>query len=583
MAALLLLGARVYFSDSRVRSMVEIGLEKALDRPVRISRVRLRLFSSFRLDDLVVEEKGEYGEGDLVSVGSLAVRYDWRSFLGKKAKIEEIRITRPEIRLVRSRAGKLNVSDLPVTKAVTREPARPRPERPPAEPAEVSVSVEKMVLKDGRVLLEDGERGVSVALNGIDAEWGFESSAAQAGSASGTVRIASGQWRRGKELSGPIPEVALQMAARVDARTGKGFLEVVDLRSAGIVVRGTGSLDERDNERPEIGVSLDLEGNLEDLFGALSVGSETHGAGSWRAMARFRGPVDQLAGNVDFRATNVRFGSGEREWFNLGSLRVTEDLALRSSSKADVKGRMTVTELAGVGLEPISRLEVDHAVVADRTESSLLVRGASVAFSGGEALVRGELAKRGTGETAFDIQLSGHGKLDKFVQWLMPKGGHLAWGDIRFRLSAIGPVHSPAVTLDAESDLVQYVPRGDPASRVFLRDASAAVEITPGGIRGVYRCTADAAYQPVVVAASKEPVEVGMVTVRGEGLFHANERRARLSRLTVSAPGLVASGSMEIRLPMEGVSAEHGGLRLQPPGLGLTLVGLASEGDPLGL
>jgi hypothetical protein len=577
-----LLGARLYLSNNRVRTIAERGMRRALGRPVRIGEVKWRLFESFRMDELVVEEKGEYGGGDLASLGSVEVRYDWSSLFRKRLDIEEIRAVQPVIRLVRSREGKVNIVDLPARGMPVPEPGKEGVEPSFREWAEIPVVVNKITLENAMISYADNEEDISVRLDGIDAEWRVSGVVPHQGSASGTVSVASLEYRGGG-FSWKLPEILVQLSLAFDTRIGSASLEAVRFKMPGMAAQGTGFIEGVNGDRGKMGLSLDFEGDLSELPAGPVGLKEIGKSGTWHASIAFQGPVDRPAGGIDFAAADIRISIGDREWLSLDSLEARERLAEGTGNQVDADGRIVIANLTADGLKPVSRIEISHLVQLDPRSRSVSLPSASAVFPGGEVFAAGSLVKSTTGGLIVDCRLSGSGKLDKLVRWLMAEemdGAIL--GDIGYRLRILGPVGSPVLAAEVESDLIQYVPKENAESRVFLRDLFSRVGIEPQEDLGG-KCNVAARYRPVLTRAGEESVDFGTVEVEGQGEFLPDVPLIRFGQMDVRAPGFSISGEMEIRLPAGGQSLTESVVVIHPPLMKSMLLGVASEEAAIGL
>jgi uncharacterized protein involved in outer membrane biogenesis len=284
-----LVGAWFYFSDERVRVLAEDAVENALGRPARIERLDFHPFSSLRLEDLVVEDASEYGPGDLLSVESLEVRYQWLSLLRTRPDIDEIRVVKPEIRLVRSRAGKVNVADLPVGR-----PAPPRTGKEPSETArvdrpEIPVKIKKFVIENGTISLHDDQRDVSMTFEGIDAAWGVVAAAPYSGSAGGTISIRSTAWRGPGDRSGRIPEARLGLGLEFDTRRGSASLELERVTSRAFQGRASAGVHGMGAATAELDLSFQFVGDLAAPLLDSFLGVEIDRGGLWRVAGNASG------------------------------------------------------------------------------------------------------------------------------------------------------------------------------------------------------------------------------------------------------------------------------------------------------
>ncbi|MDT8441431.1 MAG: AsmA family protein [Desulfuromonadales bacterium] len=154
----------VLITPERVKQAVLPVAEEALQRRVEIGLIEISLFSGIALHDLKVFEK----EGEELFVGADLVRlqYQLLPLLAMQVVIDEVRLERPEIRVVRLADGRFNFSDLleppaprqPQSPSAPKSPSEPAsvpPEPPSAESASLSLLVSQVRLEDGRLLFLD--------------------------------------------------------------------------------------------------------------------------------------------------------------------------------------------------------------------------------------------------------------------------------------------------------------------------------------------------------------------------------------------------------------------------------------------
>lgn len=140
-----------YFTDERLRAMLVPPLEQALGRTVEIGHINVSLFTGINVYDVAVKEKN--GVDNFFSSNRFVLAYDLVPLLNKQVVIHEVRLVAPEIKVYRDQDGIFNFSSLAFlakkTPTETTSPARP------STPLPFSITVDKMVVENGKVAFSD--------------------------------------------------------------------------------------------------------------------------------------------------------------------------------------------------------------------------------------------------------------------------------------------------------------------------------------------------------------------------------------------------------------------------------------------
>ncbi|MCF8024213.1 MAG: AsmA family protein [Desulfobacteraceae bacterium] len=110
LAIVLLVAAKLIITPERVRKTVLPLAEKSLHRQVSIGDIGISLFSGISIENLRVMMKDE--KETFVSAESLVLKYRLWPLIKKQVVIDEARLKKPEIRVVRNKDGVFNFSDL---------------------------------------------------------------------------------------------------------------------------------------------------------------------------------------------------------------------------------------------------------------------------------------------------------------------------------------------------------------------------------------------------------------------------------------------------------------------------------------
>ncbi len=153
LAAVLLALASYLITPERVRQAVLPLAEEHLHRKLDLGDIKVSIFSGIEIQGLTVYEAD--GENVFVSTDLVRLRYQLLPLLAMKVVIDEVRLEKPSIRVVRLKDGKYNFSDLTGDDA----PAAQKPEgtAPPADEAKTPISllVSELILQDGNLVFRD--------------------------------------------------------------------------------------------------------------------------------------------------------------------------------------------------------------------------------------------------------------------------------------------------------------------------------------------------------------------------------------------------------------------------------------------
>jgi AsmA protein len=149
----LFVAARWFITPERVRQAVVPLAEKALNRPVSLGHIKISVFSGVSIADVRIGMKDE--SGDFISADLAVLRYQLIPLLKKQVVLDEVRLERPEIRVIRHADGTFNFSDLlkksdpQEEKAITPAPAEQK------SGAAIDLLVSTVQVKDGVVYFTD--------------------------------------------------------------------------------------------------------------------------------------------------------------------------------------------------------------------------------------------------------------------------------------------------------------------------------------------------------------------------------------------------------------------------------------------
>jgi len=148
--------AKSLITVDRVKALVLPKVEQALHRKVSLGEVQVGLFSGIELHDLSVADRN--GGDPLLRIGMVKLRYQLLPLLNKQVVIDEVRIEKPQLVLVRQTDGELNIADLLAKSA---KPSAPAPDAATADDGGIGLRVALATVSDGTVSFID--RRISAA------------------------------------------------------------------------------------------------------------------------------------------------------------------------------------------------------------------------------------------------------------------------------------------------------------------------------------------------------------------------------------------------------------------------------------
>ena len=145
----LVLLVKLLLTPERVRATVLSLAQQTLQREVRLGDIDISLFSGVTVRDVAVLETD--GRETFAAVDALVLRYQFWPLLRLQVVIDEIRLDRPHLRIVRQTDGRFNFSDLLKPKAETTPP----PSVAEAKGEGLALHIAHVAIGDGDILFID--------------------------------------------------------------------------------------------------------------------------------------------------------------------------------------------------------------------------------------------------------------------------------------------------------------------------------------------------------------------------------------------------------------------------------------------
>jgi hypothetical protein len=161
-----------------LQPQIEAQIAKAVGAPVKIGQIDISLFPSA---ELLVKDVS-LGDRQAPSIAAIKAKLSLRPLLSKKLDASEIRFERPSITLIKGKDG-FSIRGLPrkpstaSPPADTASPPKGTAEREgpaPQESGDLQLHLERIVVSDGSVMINDVEAGTNTHLSAIDLDAGVQ-------------------------------------------------------------------------------------------------------------------------------------------------------------------------------------------------------------------------------------------------------------------------------------------------------------------------------------------------------------------------------------------------------------------------
>lgn len=148
--------AKTLITPERIKARFLPLVEQVLARDVTLGEVKIGLFSGIRLDDLVIFEKG--GDEPLIRADQAVLRYQFWPLLQGRVVIDEVRLEKPRLALIRLADGSFNISDWLQTEGDSDAAVEPSP--PPVsvdseEDQGIDLLISRLVVDGGELYFVD--------------------------------------------------------------------------------------------------------------------------------------------------------------------------------------------------------------------------------------------------------------------------------------------------------------------------------------------------------------------------------------------------------------------------------------------
>ena len=148
--------ANVLITSERVKEALLPLAEENLNRKIDLGDINVSLFSGIEINGLTVYEQDE--QEIFIATDLVRLRYQLLPLLAMKVVVDEVRLEKPTIRLVRFHDGQFNFSDLMVSSADQTKKTVQTENQNAVEnegSALISLLVSNVLLQDGRLVFLD--------------------------------------------------------------------------------------------------------------------------------------------------------------------------------------------------------------------------------------------------------------------------------------------------------------------------------------------------------------------------------------------------------------------------------------------
>jgi len=148
---------RYYLTEERLKAVIVPQAEKALGRKVELDSIKVSLLKGITITDFAIKEEDE--KEDFLRAKEFVFRYDLMPLLQKKIVVSQIKIIKPEIKLVRYKNGRFNYESLRVLKtgeANSKSPKTPSTAEAAALP--LALTIDSIVVEDAHIAFTDEKK-----------------------------------------------------------------------------------------------------------------------------------------------------------------------------------------------------------------------------------------------------------------------------------------------------------------------------------------------------------------------------------------------------------------------------------------
>ncbi|RMG05503.1 MAG: AsmA family protein, partial [Nitrospirae bacterium] len=294
----LLIFAKSYLTDERIKTLVIPKIEETLHRKVSIGDLKVSLFSGINLEDIHVSDRGD--KGTFIKGKSLVLKYRILPLLSKKLVIERITLVSPEINIKKDKEGRFNFEDL---RGGTQKAAKK--EKPSS--SGFSLLAENIKIEDASFNLTDETGGIPNVKAAASADISISSTPSGKVSATGSVDIKNIFISYGElkpEIKGTLKFSDKDISMKMNVKVSDTSLEI------------TGDVKDYMGA-PSISLSLGSEKiDLDTLLASLKKMPEGHSKGSKKGNAGKTPPsLPEMSGTINLK--NISYGG-----MNIGPVRV---------------------------------------------------------------------------------------------------------------------------------------------------------------------------------------------------------------------------------------------------------------------
>jgi uncharacterized protein involved in outer membrane biogenesis len=256
---------KIYITPDKVKDLLVPQVEEALGRSVEIGDIRIGILRGIEISDFVLKEAD--GKTDFFTSDEFVLKYSLLPLLSKKVLINELRMSSPQLRIIRNKEGIYNFESIG-----RHEPGERREKRPSGERgASMSLLVRSISVRDAMFTFEDEKKELPGIKGSVDIRTGLQSAKGKSVTTDGKITITLDEIEKGKtgERIGRI-SAGIEYGITVDLASEDINIRRGDITFQEVPLSLTGHIKNFRSD-PDINLSVSLpETAVDDLVASMA-------------------------------------------------------------------------------------------------------------------------------------------------------------------------------------------------------------------------------------------------------------------------------------------------------------------------
>jgi AsmA protein len=256
---------KIYITPDKVKDLLVPQVEEALGRSVEIGDIRIGILRGIEISDFVLKEAD--GKTDFFTSDEFVLKYSLLPLLSKKVLINELRMSSPQLRIIRNKEGIYNFESIG-----RHEPGERREKRPSGERgASMSLLVRSISVRDAMFTFEDEKKELPGIKGSVDITTGLQSAKGKSVTTDGKITITLDEIEKGKtgERIGRI-SAGIEYGITVDLASEDINIRRGDITFQEVPLSLTGHIKNFRSD-PDINLSVSLpETAVDDLVASMA-------------------------------------------------------------------------------------------------------------------------------------------------------------------------------------------------------------------------------------------------------------------------------------------------------------------------